>query len=78
MPVNTEEAAAKVASARQVNDVDHREDCPKTIGRTEEYENIRPKDGQIMTITRCQDCGNQRVTPTGRFTRSQEEKATNG
>lgn len=66
-----QEATPERASARRTNDVEHLDGCP--ADRVERYDQTRPSDGQGMTITRCIDCGSQRVDPTGRVTRREEK-----
>ncbi len=64
----TKEAAPEAASTR--SEVEHLDGCP--ADRIERYDQTRP-DGWALIVTRCLDCGAQRVDPAdGRFTRQKE------
>ena len=71
MGTATIEEATKVSSSRPTKEVAHLDGCP--ADRVERYDQTRPSDGQVMSTTRCIDCGSQRVDPSGRFTRREEK-----
>jgi hypothetical protein len=33
----------------------------------EDFRRLRPRDGQFVKVTRCIDCGAQRIDATGQF-----------
>ncbi len=63
------EAAHEVAFTGP--EVEHLDGCP--ADRIERHDQTRPRDGRTLSVTRCIDCGAQRVDPVnGRFVRQGE------